>query len=283
MLLHFCRQKPCWTRRRIGESMPAFYAHHRFGEAVLQQLSEPLRQEVKYHLPQFHIGLQGPDLFFFYRMGAGGRVVKYGHHLHKISAMPFFEHARSVLLETGTESGEYAYLLGFICHFALDSRCHGYINRMVTETGVAHLEIEEEFEKYLLRADGKNPLSFPIADLVPQDMKTAEAAAAFYEIVTPAVAKQALSDLRAVKRILTAPGILKQGAVNTALRMTFHYSQLKGLMHQRRDNPKCCETSDGIYALFEEAKPFALELIYSFDQSLRTGEALDDAFDRNFL
>ncbi len=265
--------------------MPAFYAHHRFGETVIQALlSNPQRDVVASFRPQFDIGLQGPDLFFFYRPYIfGGRVAKYGHHLHEISAMPFFEHGLQIVEKAGPVSMEYAYLLGFICHFALDSRCHGYINEMVKETGVSHLEIEEEFEKYLLRMEGKNPLSFPIADLVPQDMATAEAAAAFYENITPAAAKQALFDLRAVKKFLTAPGKLKQGAVNTALRLTFHYRQLKGLMNQRKDNPQCIKTNGEIYALFEEAEPFALALIDSFNESLRTGKALSKAFDKNFL
>lgn len=264
--------------------MPAFYAHHRFGDTVIQALSNPQRDVAVSFRTQFDIGLQGPDLFFFYRPYiSGGRVAKYGHHLHEISAMPFFEHGLHIVEKAGLDSMEYAYLLGFICHFALDSRCHGYINEMVKKIGVSHLEIEEEFEKYLLRKDGKNPISFPLADLVPQDMATAETAAAFYENITPVIAKQALSDLRAVKKLLTAPGKLKQGAVNTALRMTFHYRQLKGLMNQRKDNPRCIKTNAEIYVLFEEAVPFALELMDSFNESLQTATVLSGAFDRDFL
>lgn len=71
--------------------------------------------------------------------------------------------------------------------------------------------------------------------------------------------------------------------MNTALRLTFHYRQLKGLMNQRKDNPQCIKTNGEIYALFEEAEPFALELIDSFNESLRTGKALSKAFDKNFL
>lgn len=264
--------------------MPAFYAHHRFGEAVLQKLPESLGTTAADHRPQFDIGLQGPDLFFFYRPYiGGGRVAKYGHRLHEISAMPFFEHGLCVVEREGLDSREYAYMLGFICHFALDSSCHGFINRMVKKTGISHLEIEEEFEKYLLREDGKNPLGFPVGDLVPQDMETAEAAAAFYEGITPSAAKQALFDLRAVKKLLTAPGKVKQGAVNTALRMTFHYRQLKGLMNQRKDNPGCSRLNRELYDISEEAESFALFLTESFHESLLTGKTLDRAFDRNFL
>ena len=108
--------------------MPGFYAHHRFGKAALTHLPPDLRAVCENNRAQFDIGLQGPDLFFFYKPLSANRVVKYGHHLHKISAYPFFEHALSVIERTGVDSGAYAYLLGFICHFILDSQCHGYVN-----------------------------------------------------------------------------------------------------------------------------------------------------------
>lgn len=263
--------------------MPGFYAHHRFGKAALTHLPPDLRAVCENNRAQFDIGLQGPDLFFFYKPLSANRVVKYGHHLHKISAYPFFEHALSVIERTGVDSGAYAYLLGFICHFILDSQCHGYVNEMVTEIGASHLEIEEEFEKHLLRADGAHPLAFPIYDLVPQDQETAEAIALFYEGITPKIAERALADLRRVKRFFTAPGVLKQNFINGGMRLSGkHYSSLKGLMNQRKDNPKCVQTSEALFELFSEAVPLAAAMMESFDDSLRTGKQLAKRFDRNF-
>lgn len=262
--------------------MPAFYAHHRFGEKVLPHLAPQLREVIEEHKEQFQIGLQGPDLFFFYRPYSKNKVADYGHRLHQISAYPFFQHAFRVIEEKGVTGKEYAYLLGFICHYILDSECHGYVAEMIKKTGVKHIEIEEEFEKMLLRLDGEHPLAFPIGDLVPVDKETAEALSPFYENITPAAAKQALSDLRMVKRLFTAPGHAKQGLINTAMRLTGHYGELKGLMHQRKDNPKCRQSSEGLLARFDGAVPLAAAMMLSFDESLRTGSRLDERFNRNF-
>lgn len=263
--------------------MPGFYAHHRFGREVLPLLPQALKEVCEAHRGPFTIGLQGPDLFFFYKPLSANRVVKYGHHLHKISAYPFFERALSVIERRGVDSGAYAYLLGFICHFILDSLCHGYVNGKAAEIGVSHLEIEEEFEKHLLRADGAHPLAFPIYDLVPQDMETAEAIAPFYEGITPSIAKRALSDLRRVKKLFTAPGALKQGVINSTMRLSGkHYASLKGLMNQRKDNLRCEKTNEDLNKIFEEAVPLAAAMAASFDESLRTGGRLAKRFDRNF-
>ena len=263
--------------------MPGFYAHHRFGKVVLALLPQNLQAVCASHRTQFDIGLQGPDLFFFYKPHTANQVVKYGHHLHKISAYPFFEHGLSVIERQGVDSGEYAYLLGFISHFILDSQCHGYVNEKAAETNVSHLEIEEEFEKYLLRADGEHPLAFPIYELVPQDDETARALVPFYEGITFAIVKRSLLDLQRVKRFLTAPGMLKQGLINGAMRLSGkHYSSLKGLMNQRKDNPRCEKSNGDLFALFEEAVPLAAAMAVSFDESLRTGGRLAKRFDRNF-
>lgn len=274
--------------------MPAFYAHDRFGKQIAGEIRnradggagetdwKGLLRMIESYPAQYAIGLQGPDIFFFHRPYAPGAVAEYGHHLHRVSALPFFEKGLTVVERYGRDSGQYAYLLGFICHFALDSGCHPRIGELIAETGVQHLEIEEEFEKYLLRKDGKDPLVYPLADLVSQDAETCQAIAPFYENITPKIAAQSLRDLRRVKKLLTAPGRGKQGAINTALRLTGHYAQLKGLMHQRRDNPACAETNVELFSLMEQAVSRGMYLIGRFDRSLIGGEALCDDFDRNF-
>ena len=262
--------------------MPAYYAHHRFGERVLEVLEPELKAVAEAHRAQFHIGLQGPDIFFFYRPHTKNRVSKYGHHLHRVSARPFFEHAFRVIEEKGVSGREYAYLLGFICHYILDSECHGYVDEMIEKTGVEHLEIEEEFEKMLLRMDGEDPMTFPMGDLVPQDRRTAEAIAPFYQDISVETAARALADLRSVKKLFTASNAAKRGLINTALKMSGHYASLKGLMHQKKDNPKCAESNTGLLKRFEAAVPIAATMIKSYDESLRTGSRLDPRFDRNF-
>ena len=43
-----------------------------------------------------------------------------------------------------------AYLYGFLCHYILDSECHPYISEYMEEHDLGHLEIETEFDRYLM-------------------------------------------------------------------------------------------------------------------------------------
>lgn len=103
--------------------------------------------------------------------------------MHAVSAYPFFLRALEIVRRKGRETKEYAYLLGFLCHYILDSESHSYVDEMIRKTGVEHVEIEEEFEKKLLRIDNKDPLAYPIAKLVPTDWNTVEAIAPFHPAV----------------------------------------------------------------------------------------------------
>ena len=191
----------------------------------------------KYDAP-FQIGLQGPDIFFFFGAHTDNPVVRFGEHLHNVSAAPFFTNALGVIRQKGRMSREYAYLCGFVCHFILDSECHPYVEEMIRETGVQHLEIEEEFEKLLLKEDGKDPIGFPVATLVPTDLATAQAIQPFYpvkpqrfqnggrrEYIPLGIIRQSLFSMKWIKSLLTAPQPWKQNTINRIMKeQTSFYS-----------------------------------------------------------
>lgn len=263
--------------------MPALYAHDRFGTKVSERLNGELREIVTKYYPQFSIGLQGSDIFFFYKPYSNNKIVKYGNHLHQISALPFFGHALSVVKKSGRNSREYAYLMGFICHFILDSECHPYVAEMIEKSGVQHLEIEEEFEKLLLRMDQHDPFAYPLAELVPTDALTAEAIRPFYsKSMTCEIVRTSLKDLKLVKKLFTAPGMFKYNLINLIMKISGKDAYYKGLMHQRYDNPVCLESNDGLLERFNGAIDIAAGMIASFDDSLQTGKPLNQRFDRTF-
>lgn len=262
--------------------MPAIYAHDRFGAQVSQQINNDLKQIIQKHYTQYQIGLQGPDIFFFYKPYSKNKVNQYGYHLHEVSAYPFFRHAVKVVQEKGRDSREYAYLLGFLCHFILDSECHPYVEEMIGKTGVQHLEIEEEFEKKLLRMDGKDALAYPLAELIPTDLYTAEAIAPFYRKMHPKIVRSSLRYMKLVKKLFTAPGIFKQTVINTVMKLLGNYEKMKGLMNQRKDNPKCMESNEGLMQRFDRAVDVAVAMMYRLDESVRNGKKLPERFDRTF-
>ena len=263
--------------------MPAIYAHNRFGAEVSKLVKEDLKEIIEKYYPQYQIGLQGPDLFFFYRPWGHNPVNRYGVHLHGTSALPFFEHAGKVVRHKGRDSREYAYLLGFICHFILDSECHPYVEQMIDETGVQHLEIEEEFEKKLIRMDGGDGVSYPMADLIPTGSETAQAIAPFYaKGITARIVEQSLKDFRTVKRLFRRPGALGQFVINTLMKLAGQYEKMKGLMLQRCDNPSCASSNEGLMKHYETAIEVAVRMMENFDAALSGVCALDGRFDRTF-
>ena len=118
--------------------MPANYTHYRFGKCVLQVFPESLSDIVSHDLQAFYTGLHGPDLFFYHRPFSGHSLRTYGTRLHDEPAAAFFEKGAEVV-RCADQDTTLCYLLGFLCHFVLDSACHEYID-----------EYDEEGKKYIL-------------------------------------------------------------------------------------------------------------------------------------
>lgn len=45
-----------------------------------------------------------------------------------------------------------------ICHYALDSECHPYIEKIIHKSGISHNEIEMEFDRMFMVEDKINPI-----------------------------------------------------------------------------------------------------------------------------
>ena len=261
--------------------MPALYAHNQFGNRVLQQLQGANKEIATKYLRYFRIGLQGPDFLFFYKPLTKNPISEIGHEIHRQPAKKFLMCARQVIKVHGTDSPEYAYLMGFICHFALDSECHPFVSSEIKRTGVKHVEIESEFEKLLMRKDGLDPLSFPVGKTFPADKKTAKCIVKFYEGVEEKEAYVSLRSMRFCKQFLVAPGKLKHNLIDLGMKLTGEYEKYQGHLLKAEDNPLCEESNAGLYSRFLNAVPVAVRLIEKFDSYL-DGNKLDSRFDRNF-
>ena len=91
----------------------------------------------------FDIGLHGPDILFYYKALKSNPVpAGQGYALHDKMADQFFSHAAQIISKTDDSAAARAYMYGFICHFALDSECHKYIEKMIQVSGISHSERE---------------------------------------------------------------------------------------------------------------------------------------------
>ena len=262
--------------------MPALYAHNRFGGDVFRQLDSELQTILKKYYTQFRIGMQGPDPFFFYRPIIHTHVSKCAGDMHDEEATDFFEKAVKVVKKEGRNSREYAYILGFICHFALDSECHPYVEEMVGRIGVGHMEIEGEFDKFLLCADGKDALAYPIEKYISTDDMTVETIYHFFPNLNRAEIKESLKTYRLVKKVFTAPSRWKQSVINLLLKIAGVYKKYYGLMHSYDDNPKCEKTNQGLENRYNQAILVATKLIQSYDKRVQENIPLSERFERTY-
>ena len=161
--------------------MPSTYAHRRFGADVLVQLPRELREKTTPYRPLYDMGLHGPDLMFYYRALQSNPVNRLGNAMHEQPGRVFFTRARGVVNTARNKNAALAYALGFVCHFALDSTCHPYVERYTRESGVSHCEIETEFDNQLMREDGLDPMHFFTAGHIRPNREFAKIIAPFYE------------------------------------------------------------------------------------------------------
>ena len=262
--------------------MPSTYAHRRFGADVLQQLPAALQDQIGKNRALFDVGLHGPDLLFYYHAEKSTPVAALGNAMHDEPGRTFFDRARRVVHEEADREAALAYALGFVCHFALDSTCHPFVEQFTRESGVTHCEIETEFDNMLLRRDGHDPLKFFTASHIHPSEKNAGIIAPFYEGISEQTALEALKGMISVHRLLQASNPVKRWVVLTGMKVVGKYDMLHGLVANPQPNPKCVKSGKQLEALYAKALPLAETLILEFMAKLDTDEPLDKAYDHTF-
>lgn len=112
--------------------MPGFTTHYLFGADLYQRLtSERLRKNLKQNHAAFGLGLQGPDLFFYYLPVYLVSPENPGALAHSTNTGAFFS---SLLESRRLFAGNKrclniadAYITGFIGHYTLDCALHPYV------------------------------------------------------------------------------------------------------------------------------------------------------------
>lgn len=260
--------------------MPALYAHNKFGKLVIPKLSDEIKNIIRKYPDSFRIGLQGPDFLFFYI--TKNKITKLGVHMHHNDAYSFIEHARTVIQQYGTDSPEFSYITGFICHFALDNACHPYVNKFMKETNCGHVEIEGDLEHLILYSDKHSPEHYPIEQLVPHNRAVAVSMTPFYPQLTTDEINHSLCMMRYIKKLFVAPNKMKRTILTIFMKATFHYKRLKGHVITPYPNPKCRAQSVILYNKLKEAAGEAATLINNFMNSTLNGAVLSGKFHRDF-
>ncbi|MGN0350892.1 MAG: zinc dependent phospholipase C family protein [Roseburia sp.] len=141
--------------------MPGFTTHYLFGTDAFHELKcAPLKRNLYYNRAAYALGLQGPDLFFYY---LPSYAFLWGHNLgalaHDQRTGEFFQNlleSRYLFTSLADRRIAEAYLFGFLGHYTLDTVCHPFIYARTDYHGelkgyyAKHAYLETEIDTDLL-------------------------------------------------------------------------------------------------------------------------------------
>ena len=249
--------------------MPATYAHYRFGQDVLKALPEKYRNILLQEEDLFNIGVHGPDLLFYYRPFSHHPLHAEGGRMHRLTGREYFSEAGKIFLARGPRKADYAYLCGFLCHFALDRACHGYINDLSAQGQVSHEEIESEFDRILLEEDGIDPVRTNLAAHIHASRKAAEVISLYFPGASQKEIHEGVRSLWGFNLLLTLPGHLGYRMVDRVLQRLSAYDFIHGHMINLDPDPLCEQSNRDLRERYENAISDACLLIRSYLPSLR--------------
>lgn len=262
--------------------MPTTYAHYKFGKEVISALPRPLQNAIEKNRQLFDIGVHGPDILFYYKALTKNSVNRQGYTLHDEMADIFFEHAAGVIEKAEDPAAARTYIYGFICHFALDSECHKYIEKMIQVSGISHSEIEMEFDRMLLKEDYINPVRYLATGHIHPSKENAAVVAPFFEDLTVETVEKAMSSMIFYHKLLLAPTVLKRRVLFAGMKAAGCYDSMHGMVMSQEPNPACRDYCSLLKKLYSGAVPLAAGLIMQYQKKLFQGGELPKRFHETF-
>lgn len=262
--------------------MPSNYAHHDFGNRVWRSMPPHLRKYVQVERPLFAIGQHGPDILFYYMAMGHNSVNAVGYDTHDKTGTDFFSHAAKIWIHAGRPPEMLAYLLGVICHFTLDAACHGYVEKKIQVSGVSHIQIETEFDRYLLCIHGLDPLRHRLTRHICPSNNRAAMIAPIYPPVKSEEVLHALLAMKFYDCLLTGSSCWKRGLVDVGMRLTGNYESMRYMKIGRTPAAICADSNLRLGKLMNRAVPEARSAIEDFLAHCLEGKVLPASFDRTF-
>lgn len=225
--------------------MPSSYAHFRFGDRAIPELEENFRRPVLRYRRLFDLGQQGPDFFFYYRLGRDTPVRGLAKSYHQMSGEEVF--GRICRKLDRPTDGELAYLYGLLGHYCLDSLCHPLVNAR-SENGLAHNAMESEFDRFLLETDGVvKPHRYNRGKVLRCSRAQGRVVARFYPEAEEAQIRQSLNTMGTVLGLLT----VHDGAKVVLRKMG---GDNPGLLMGKTLNERFTQNNRELLELFREAQ-----------------------------
>ena len=260
--------------------MPGSYAHYRFGCQLLPTLPANIRRPVQRFRRMFDMGLHGPDLFFYHNIFVDDSLKKLGQKLHHMTGREFFTLVCRRLRLESSEAGQ-AYLYGLLAHYCLDSLCHPRIQEVTADGTIGHIELETEFDRYLLALDGEaSPATFDGSRHMRLTKGECVTVAALYPAVTPANVLQSTNTFSAVTKLLATPGTNRRAMMRKAADKVA--AKFSPFIMADQPNENCAHLDEDLKKLYDEAAALYPVLLEQLTAHMTYNASLGEQFDKTF-
>lgn len=260
--------------------MPAGYTHYQFSEDVIKHLTDQnIKKLITKNKQLFQIGTHGPDIFFYHHSyNFHDQVNNLGKKMHNENARDFFEKARDII----DDDAKLTYILGFLCHFLLDSQMHFYVRKIMKETDMSHFEVEAEYDRYLLKRKGLNPVFCYIYSHIHDDEHIICTIQSFFPKLSYLQIQNSLKSMKLADKILRAPSYLKRGLLYCLFHLSFHFKQLQGLVINYHHNIKMENYYSLLDKIYQDALHETIDYITLYCNDLKKKDVLPKRFDRTY-
>ena len=260
--------------------MPNYYAHLKFGEKVLEELPVALAEAVAREREAFDLGCLGPDPLFFYQPIRPNAVRREGVRMHHATALPAVERLRRAIEDELPMSVGYG--AGFLCHLALDSACHGYVNHRAADGPISHMAMEGEYDRMLLENDGLDASEKAHLPRISNDDAVWQAASQAFVHASPGQMRRAYRSMHFFSSFLARANGRATGKVIGAVSHMLPISSAKGIALKAQPHPAAAESNEALDRLLEAAVPVTAEQITAFFRAIRAEDPVPRWFDRDF-
>lgn len=259
--------------------MPASYTHQQFGNHVLNKLDdEQVKKIIKNNLNFYNIGLQGPDILFFYQPLKKNPVNTLGNQLHRDIARDFFENALTYLKENKDERS-LAYILGFINHYILDSECHSYVDKTMVNKDIGHFEIERDLDQRFMLINHED-FNYSTPAHYQIDIETAKIIAPFFDL-TPATILTSLKSFKRFNQLFACKSKFKRNVILSSMKLAKAKSYA-GMVMTAAPEERIKENIDMLVTLFNQAINIAAKEIIAYYYSYQNDTEISKRFNYNY-
>lgn len=269
--------------------MPTTYTHYTFGMKVYDLLNTDAKYVIDKNKSLYLVGLHGPDILFYYKPLKSNDVVNLGRAIHRQTALKFYQNAKDQLILCPDKEVGIAYLLGFFCHFMLDSECHPLVRHKTKTEGLPHNKIEKEFDRLMMTREGLDPNSYKPTQHLVLNSGDEKVISCFYPDITPQQIDKSVKDMKQYLDFLVSPGKTKHSILKCALKRFDPDKGHDGLLMSREPLSEYIESSEDLAdILFLAIKPTAryantlFKILYSGANGGRDEEELKQRLNRNF-